>query len=69
MQILIDPSFDMASSLPNVTGITSSTNKFIHHVGSQIFGYFDLTRKKININMTCSFEMKLANFEVFSLYC
>ena len=47
MQILIDPSFDMASSLLNITGITSSTNKFIRNVGSQIFGYFDLTRKKL----------------------
>ena len=38
-------SFDIASGLPDITAVTSSTSKFRYHVGCQIIGYCGLTRK------------------------
>ena len=35
--MLIKPSFDKALSLPNITDITCSTNKFIKNLGLFIF--------------------------------
>ena len=49
IQMLVDPNFDRRLNLPNITGIACSTFKFIHNVGSHIFGYFGLEKKKILI--------------------
>ena len=62
--MLTNPSLDIALNIPNETSITSKTNKIIHNIRSQIFGYFGLLRKKsetikdLNIKLTCKKKKK-----------
>ena len=77
--MLTNPSLDIALNIPNETSITSKTNKIIHNIRSQIFGYFGLLRKKcetikdLNIKLTCNVfaetTQKLKFWQLFSKYC
>ena len=80
IRMLINPSLEIALSIPNKTSITSKTNKIIHNIRSQIFGYFGLLRKKsetikdLNIKLTCNVfakkkKKKLKFWQLFSMYC
>ena len=79
IQMLTNPSLDIALNIPNETSITSKTNKIIHNIRSQIFGYFGLLRKKsetikdLSIKLTCNVfakkKKKLKFWQLFSMYC
>ena len=68
--MLMNLSLDMALNFTNITGIASSKVNFIYNVGSQMFGYSGLKRKKLqNFERLkfqadmCFFVAKLANFD------